>query len=108
MQETRVKVKEDGKTDDNLYTMRTGYQGASRLRDGKSRATHIVDERLKVIAEMINLRGTDVLDIGCNTGYITVQIGTNFTWDPIMLQILQGGEWFRTKRRGFILKSKPS
>ena len=59
---------------------RTGYQGASRLRDGKSRATHIVDERLKAIAERIDLRGTDVLDIGCNKGYITVQVGMSFTF----------------------------
>ena len=95
MQETRVKVKEDGKTDDNLYTTRTGYQGASRLRDGKSRATHIVDERLKVIAERINLHGTDVLDIGCNTGYITVQIGMNFYLGSY--NVAHCKEWFRTK-----------
>jgi hypothetical protein len=56
----------------------TGYQGASRLQDGKARATHVDDERLKVIAGRVDLQGMDILDVGCNTGYVTVQAGKNF------------------------------
>ncbi|KAI5780190.1 Bicoid-interacting protein 3-domain-containing protein [Peziza echinospora] len=56
-----------------------GYQGASRLQDGKSRATHIDDERLKIISEsIVNLMGKDVLDVGCNTGYVTVQAALSY------------------------------
>ncbi|KAF8423582.1 Bicoid-interacting protein 3-domain-containing protein [Tirmania nivea] len=55
-----------------------GYQGASRLQDGKARATHVDDERLKVIAGRVDLQGMDILDVGCNTGYITVQAALSY------------------------------
>lgn len=55
-----------------------GYQGASRLQDGKARAMHVDDERLKVIADRVDLQRMDILDVGCNTGYVTVQAALSY------------------------------
>jgi hypothetical protein len=61
-----------------LLTMPSDYQGAGRHEPGPALASHVKDPRLVLLDGLVPglfADGSAVLDIGCNAGAVTVQIG---------------------------------